>query len=55
MDKIESEIDGTKLTLDCKGGGRIEVDPATRSISVYGLSQVRYTFIDLRFYLLYFN
>jgi hypothetical protein len=48
MDKIESEIDEKKLTLDCQGGGRIQVDPATRTISVYGQSQVRDLFYRLK-------
>ena len=42
FDKIKDQIDQTKLTLDCKGGGRMRVDPGTRTISVYGYSQVRY-------------
>jgi len=37
---MENQIDEKKLTLDCKGGGRIQVDPGTRTISVYGYSQV---------------
>jgi hypothetical protein len=41
LDILESEIDPTKLTLKCVGGGRIRIDPQTRSISVYGYSQVR--------------
>ncbi|CAF1197018.1 unnamed protein product [Rotaria sp. Silwood1] len=38
LDIMESQIDPTKLTLDCKGGGRIRVDPQIRTISVYGYS-----------------
>jgi hypothetical protein len=41
LDKMKSQIDERTLTLDCKGGGRIQVDPRTRTISVYGHSQVR--------------
>ncbi|CAF1092041.1 unnamed protein product [Rotaria sordida] len=39
LQNIQNEIDENSLTLDCKGGGRIQVDPGTRSISVYGSSQ----------------
>jgi hypothetical protein len=42
FDKMKDQIDQTKLTLDCKGGGRIQVDPGTRTISVYGYSEVRH-------------
>ncbi|CAF2053748.1 unnamed protein product [Rotaria magnacalcarata] len=38
LNKIESEIDEKNLTLTCKGGGRIQVDPGTKSISIYGYS-----------------
>jgi len=41
---MESQIDESKLTLNCKGGGRIRVNPQTRTISVYGYSMVRRTF-----------
>jgi hypothetical protein len=41
---MESQIDESKLTLDCKGGGRIRVNPQTRTISVYGYSMVRKNF-----------
>lgn len=41
LDAIESQIDENCLTLDCKGGGRMQVNPGTRSISVYGYSPVR--------------
>ena len=37
---MREQIDEAKITLDCKGGGRIQVDPGTRSISVYGYSPV---------------
>ena len=40
LDLMENQIDQSKLTLDCKGGGRIRVNPQTRTISVYGYSQV---------------
>ena len=40
LDLVEEQIDEKKLLLDCKGGGRIRVDPQTRTISVYGYSQV---------------
>jgi hypothetical protein len=39
---MEGQIDEKKLTLDCKGGGRIRVNPQTRTISVYGYSMVRF-------------
>jgi hypothetical protein len=42
LDIMENQIDEKKLTLDCKGGGRIRVNPQTRTISVYGYSQVIY-------------
>jgi len=41
---MESQIDESKLILDCKGGGRIRVNPQTRTISVYGYSMVRKIF-----------
>jgi hypothetical protein len=41
---MEDQIDETKLVLDCKGGGRIRVNPQTRTISVYGYSMVRIHF-----------
>ena len=41
LDLVEEQIDGKKLILNCKGGGRIRVDPQTKTISVYGYSQVR--------------
>ncbi len=37
---MEEQIDESKLILDCKGGGRIRVNPQTRKISVYGYSMV---------------
>lgn len=37
---MKSHIDEKKITLNCQGGGRIRVDPGTRTISVYGYSQV---------------
>jgi hypothetical protein len=37
---MKDQIDLTKLTVECKGGGRIQIDPATRTISVYGYSPV---------------
>lgn len=40
LEKMENQIDENKLTLTCKGGGRIQVDPGTRTISVYGYSSV---------------
>ena len=40
LDKLKDQIDETKLKIECKGGGRIRVDPATRTISVYGYSPV---------------
>ncbi len=40
LDILQSQIDEEKLILDCKGGGRIRVDPQTRKISVYGYSMV---------------
>ncbi|CAF1186577.1 unnamed protein product [Adineta steineri] len=39
LDIMEGQIDEKKIALDCKGGGRIRVDPQTRTISVYGYSQ----------------
>ena len=42
LDLLENEIEPSKLILDCKGGGRIRVDPRTRTISVYGYSQVKF-------------
>jgi phosphohistidine phosphatase len=35
---MEDQIDESKLILDCKGGGRMRVNPQTRTISVYGYS-----------------
>lgn len=56
LDTMRDEIDETKLTLDCKGGGRIQVDPGTRSISVYGYSSVCSLFNTFFFLsLLYMN
>ena len=40
LDLMQDQIDERKLILDCKGGGRIRVDPQTRKISVYGYSMV---------------
>ena len=37
---MQDQIDESKLTLDCKGGGRMRVNPQTRTISVYGYSMV---------------
>ncbi|CAF1248434.1 unnamed protein product [Adineta ricciae] len=39
LEKLEKQINTKELVLNCKGGGRIQVDPATRTISVYGRSQ----------------
>ncbi|CAF1307316.1 unnamed protein product [Adineta steineri] len=39
LDKLKSQINQKELTIECIGGGRIRVDPATRTISVYGQSQ----------------
>jgi len=44
LDIVENQIDQSKLTLDCKGGGRIRVNPQTRTISVYGYSMVNNVF-----------
>ena len=44
LDIMQEQIDETKLKLDCKGGGRIRVDPQIRTISVYGYSMVSYYF-----------
>lgn len=41
LDIMENQIDPKKLTLDCKGGGRIRVNPQVRTISVYGYSMVK--------------
>ncbi|CAF3441344.1 unnamed protein product [Rotaria socialis] len=38
LDIMEEQIDKAKLKLDCKGGGRIRVNPQKRIISVYGYS-----------------
>ncbi|CAF2500551.1 unnamed protein product [Rotaria sp. Silwood2] len=38
LDIMKNQIDPTKLKLNCKGGGRIRVDPQIRTISVYGYS-----------------
>ncbi|CAF1518825.1 unnamed protein product [Adineta ricciae] len=38
LDLLQDKIDDSKLKLDCKGGGRIRVNPQTRTISVYGYS-----------------
>ncbi len=43
---MEDQIDESKLTLDCKGGGRIRVNPQTRTISVYGYSMVSNSFLE---------
>lgn len=40
LDIMQEQIDESKLTLDCKGGGRMRVNPQTRTISVYGYSMV---------------
>lgn len=40
LDIMQDQIDESKLTLDCKGGGRMRVDPQKRTISVYGYSMV---------------
>ena len=40
LDIMQDQIDESKLTLDCKGGGRMRVNPQTRTISVYGYSMV---------------
>ena len=40
LDLMQDQIDEKKLILDCKGGGRIRVNPQTRKISVYGYSMV---------------
>ena len=37
---MQDQVDETKLKLDCKGGGRIRVNPQSRTISVYGYSMV---------------
>jgi hypothetical protein len=37
---MEDQIDESKLILDCKGGGRMRVNPQKRTISVYGYSMV---------------
>lgn len=37
---MQDQIDESKLTLDCKGGGRMRVNPQRRTISVYGYSMV---------------
>jgi hypothetical protein len=39
---MQGQIDERKLLLDCKGGGRIRVNPQTRKISVYGYSMVNH-------------
>ena len=41
LNRLKSQIDENSLTLNCKGSGRVEIDPGTRTISVYGYSQVR--------------
>ncbi|UJR15466.1 hypothetical protein I4U23_002409 [Adineta vaga] len=38
LDLMQDTVDDSKLVLDCKGGGRIRVNPQTRKISVYGYS-----------------
>lgn len=40
LDIMEGQIDSKKLKLDCKGGGRIRVNPQKRTIEVYGYSMV---------------
>jgi hypothetical protein len=47
---MKSRVDENQIKVDCKGGGRIKVDPGTRTISVYGYSQVRDWLIN---YLMY--
>ncbi|CAF0999703.1 unnamed protein product [Didymodactylos carnosus] len=39
LDKAIDKIDETKLTLNCVGGGRLRVDPAQKTIFVFGYSQ----------------
>jgi hypothetical protein len=50
---MASQIDENKLTLECKGGGRIRVDPGTRKISVYGYSQVCFFLIIKNIFFIY--
>ena len=40
LEILENQVDQKKVSLDCTGGGRIRVNPQTRTISVYGYSQV---------------
>lgn len=53
FDRMTEQIDGSKLTLDCVGGGRIRVDPGTRTISVYDTCQVSVTLDDVRCLMLF--
>lgn len=48
LEKMKEEIDEKKLKLNCQGGGRIQVDPATRKITVYGYSPVSLTCFSFR-------
>jgi hypothetical protein len=48
---MENQIDEKKLTLDCKGGGKIQVDPGTRTISVYGYSSVSYFLYVMKYFM----
>lgn len=38
-DDLEAQLEGTGVSVECLGGGKIEHDPATKSINVFGMSQ----------------
>ena len=40
FEKMASHIDDEALSIECQGGGRICVDPGTRTITINGCSQV---------------
>ena len=44
FEKMASQIDDEALSVECQGGGRICVDPGTRTITISGYSQV--SFVD---------
>ncbi len=51
---MKSRVDENQIKVDCKGGGRIKVDPGTRTISVYGYSQVRDWLINYLMYQIFY-
>lgn len=39
-DELDAQVEGTGVSIECLGGGKIDHNPAEKSITVFGLSQV---------------